>query len=362
MQHSQGETRQGPEATSLWPVLQSALVGALAEAVDAALAAAAWGLIEGATRIVILAHEHPDLDALGSALGLAHALAPYGKQCVVACADPVPANYRFLPGSERVVTTLPHEDFDLVIALDAGELSRYGALYTRYQQFFDRATILNIDHHITSTGCGRVTIIDPVSAATAELLTLFLLNRGVAIERAAAQCLLAGIITDTRSFEFDATTERTLAAGAYLVGCGAVPHEIIKPIYRMKPLAKARLWGRVLETTQASAGDRLVWATLRLADLAATGATGDMDDGLPSYLMDIEGVGIAAIFKEHAGGSTKVSFRTAAPYDGAAIAAHFGGGGHIRASGCTLDLDLEAAVAVVIPYLEAQIPEAQSEG
>jgi len=74
--------------------------------------------------------------------------------CVVACADPVPANYTFLPGREAVVTKLPDTTFDLVIALDAGELSRYGNLYTRYQSFFDSALILNLDHHVTSTGCG----------------------------------------------------------------------------------------------------------------------------------------------------------------------------------------------------------------
>src|SRR5258708_19737476 len=88
----------------------------------------------------------------------------------------------------------------------------------------------------TSAGSGRVNIIDPCWAATAELLTLFLLRQGVAIGLDAARCLLAGIITDTRAFEFDATTARTLLAGAHLRGCGAGPEAIIKPMYRPKPL------------------------------------------------------------------------------------------------------------------------------
>jgi phosphoesterase RecJ-like protein len=334
---------------------QAALAAILAAGIDDALAGAGWQLIEQAQRIVILAHEHPDPDALGSALGLAYALTPLGKECVVACADPVPADYTFLPGRERVVTSLPDERFDLVIALDAGELSRYGALYTRYQSFFDAATILNIDHHVTSTGCGQVTILDPIAAATAELLTLFLLNRDVSIGLDAAKCLLAGIITDTRSFEFDATTARTLEAGAYLVGCGAVPEEIIKPMYRLKPLAKARLWGRTLDTLQSSVEGRIVWATLRLAFLAETGATADMDDGLPSYLMDIEGAGIAALFKEQADGTTRVSLRAADPYDAAAVAVRFGGGGHLRAAGLTLQMDVDSAVRTLLPALEAAI-------
>jgi phosphoesterase RecJ-like protein len=342
-----------------WSQANLANLAKLAEILAAGIrddqAAAAWQLIEPARRIVILAHEHPDPDALGSALGLAYSLTPLGKDCVVACADPVPTNYTFLPGRERVVTALPDQRFDLVIALDAGELSRYGALYTRHQAFFDSATILNFDHHVTSTGCGQVSIIDPVSAATAELLTLFLLNRRIPIGLDAAKCLLAGIITDTRSFEFDATTARTMEAGAYLVGLGAVPDEIIKPMYRLQPLTKARLWGRTLDTLQTAAGGRLVWATLRLEQLKETGATADMDDGLPSYLLDIEGVGMAALFKEQPDGTTRVSIRATDPYDAAAVASQFGGGGHLRAAGATLKLDVDTAMRAVLPAMEAAL-------
>jgi phosphoesterase RecJ-like protein len=335
-----------------------ALARMLAGGIDDALADAAWRLIAPARRMLLLAHEHPDPDALGSALGLAHALAPLGKECLVACADPVPANYSFLPGREAVVTSLPDEDFDLVIALDAGELSRYGALYDRYKPFFDAATILNCDHHVTSAGCGRVNIIDPISAATAELLTLFLLNRGVDIPPAAAQCLLAGIITDTRSFEFDATTPRTLMAGAYLVGRGGVPASIIKPMYRMKSLAKARLWGIALDRDLGTAADgRVVWTAIRRAYLAEAGATADSDDGLPSYLMDTDGVAISALFKEQPDGGTKVSLRAAAPYDAAALARRFGGGGHIRAAGFSLAEGVDDAIRRVIPALEAAVTE-----
>src|SRR5579863_2513198 len=122
--------------------------------------AAAWALIAPAERIVLLAHERPDPDALGSALGLARALELQEKRCVVACADAPPPDYGFIPGIASVVTELPDERFDLVIALDAGEWSRYGALYTRHQGFFDAATTLNLDHHVTSRGCGQVSIID----------------------------------------------------------------------------------------------------------------------------------------------------------------------------------------------------------
>ena len=331
------------------------LAALLAREIDPALAARAWELIAQARRIVLLAHEKPDPDALGSALGLAWALTPLGKQCVVACADPAPANYTFLPGREEIVTELPDTDFDLVIALDAGELSRYGALYWNHRAFFDSATLLNFDHHVTSQGIGACAIIDVASAATAELLTIFLLHRGVAIGPEAAICLLAGIITDTRAFEFDATTDRTLAAGAYLVASGATPESIIKPMYRLKPLAKGRLWGRALQSLTSAAEGRIIWASIRQRDFAATGATPDMDDGLPAYLLDTEGVALAALFRESADGVTRVSLRGVAPYDAAAICAQFGGGGHVRAAGCTLRMGIDEAQRAFIPVLEAAL-------
>lgn len=340
--------------------VQQGLAQVLARGIDDTLAAAGWSLIGRATRILLLAHEHPDPDALGSALGLAFALAPLGKQCVVACADGVPANYSFLPGREQVVTSLPDTVFDLVIALDAGELSRYGALTEQHKAFFARVPILNIDHHVTSTGCGLVNIIDPTCAATAELLTIFLLNRGIAIGPEAAMCLLAGLITDTRSFEFDATTARTLAAGGYLVGCGGVPELIIKPVYRMKPLPKARLWGLALETLHAAAGGRIVLSTVTQEMLRQAQATADMDDGLVNYLVDIDGVAIALLFKQHATDTTRVSLRSVAPYDVAAIAAHFQGGGHVRAAGATLQMGLDEAVRTVIPYVERVLTESDA--
>lgn len=330
---------------------QQALAAILAAGIDDERAAAAWSLIMDARRILLLAHHNPDPDALGSALGLAFALEPYGKECTVACADPVPETFTFLPGRERVVTQLPDERFDLVIALDAGELSRFGALYERHKTFFDGARILNIDHHATSTGCGVVNIIDTASAATAELLTLLLLNRGAVISLDAAKCLLAGIITDTRSFEFDATTERTLTAGAYLVGSGAVPEAIIKPMYRLKPYAQLKLWGRALERARSEADGRVLWATLRQRDLEETGATSDMDDGLPSYLLDTVGVEIAVLLREAADGKTRVSVRTSGPWDASKISAHYNGGGHVRAAGCTLAVDLDDAARQVITYV-----------
>src|SRR5438270_598639 len=146
---------------------------ALNAQLNPALVQQAMALIQPAQRIVLIAHEHPDGDCLGSVLGLAFILSQMGKTCVTACADPAPRTLAFLPGVTTLQHTLDPEDFDLVIALDAGELPRFGSLYEHHRSFLEHTHILNLDHHISSEGCGQVNIIDPLSAATAELLLLF---------------------------------------------------------------------------------------------------------------------------------------------------------------------------------------------
>ena len=154
--------------------------------IDSTLVEQAMTLITSSQRIALLAHESPDGDCIGSALGLAHILRQLGKECVPACADAAPQNLSFLPGIETLQQTLSDEAFDLVIALDAGELRRFGRLYEDHTSFLDNATILNIDHHISSEGCGQVNIIDTKAAATAELLVLFQLQAGLPLNKDAA--------------------------------------------------------------------------------------------------------------------------------------------------------------------------------
>lgn len=318
---------------------------ALPVAIPSELAAAAWRLVERAGRIVIFAHQHPDPDALGSGLGLAHALWDLGKVAIVACPDPAPPDYAsFLPGLETVVTALSGPPFDLVIALDAGDLSRYGDLYERSLDLVRDAPILNIDHHLTSTGCGVVNIIDPDAAATAELLALWLAQQQIAISTGAAKCLLAGMITDTRAFEFSSTTARTMLVGAYLMERGAVPNAVIKPMYRMRSLPAARLFGLVTATLASDCNGRLTWAEITPTMWAQIGApVGTLDEGISNFLLDITGVEMAILFRQVAPQTVRLSIRTTERQDATILAQHFGGGGHARASGCTIQADLATA-------------------
>lgn len=334
---------------------------ALAAQLDAALVEQAMSLIRPARRIALLAHEGPDGDCIGSALGMAHMLRALGKSCVPACADLPPNNLAFLPGIETVAQDLGTEDFDLIIALDAGELRRFGALYTRHQAFLDQASILNIDHHISSNGCGQVSIIEPQAAATAEILVLFQQQANLPLPEEAALCLLTGLITDTSSFQFTNTTPRCLEVAAELLRHGASPETVVQPIYRERSLVQARLQAAIISQARTSCGGRLIWSWADRTTLANAGATSEMDDNSSGMLRDIAGVQIAAFFKSYGEpGETRLSLRSAAPYNAAAICQRLSngmGGGHARAAGATFLLPLQETMTLVITELEKELSQ-----
>lgn len=335
---------------------------ALNEQLDPALVSQAIDLIAPAQRIVLLAHHSPDGDCIGSALGLAHILQAWGKVCVPACADLPPRSLSFLPGIETFIRDLGGEIFDLVIALDAGELYRFGQLYESQRTFFDQARILNIDHHLSSSGCGEVNLIDPRAAATAEMIVLFQQQAQLPLTREAALCLLTGLITDTNSFQFTNTTPRTLEVAAELLRHGAVPETIVQPLYRERTLIQARFQAAVIEQAATSAAGRLIWSWADETTLARTGADVDMDDNSSGFLRDIQGVQIAVFFKSYSTpGVTRLSMRSAVPYNAAELCQRLSagkGGGHARAAGATLDLPLKEAIVRVVAELEKVLNDA----
>jgi len=328
----------------------------LSPIINPSLLQAAMALITPAKRIALLAHEHPDGDCLGSAFGFAHILEQLGKTCIVACADPAPKDFSFMPGIASLQQTLGDEQFDLVIALDAGELTRYGKIYEQHQAFLDSATILNIDHHVSSNGCGQVSIIDPTAAATAELLVLFQQQAHLPLPKDAAICLLTGLITDTSSFQFTSTTPRTMETAAILLRAGAVAETIVQPLFRTRSMASMRFQAAVIRNAQTACDGRLIWSYATNETLKEADALAEMDDNFSGMLRDIEGVQIAAFFKSYdEPGITRLSLRAAAPYNAAEICLRLGGGGHARAAGATIHHPLNEAMNLVIDELKREI-------
>ena len=307
-----------------------------------------------ARSVLTICHERPEADALGAALGVALAVEQLGARAVPVCADPVPEMYHFLRGMERFRSDPADERFDLIVVVDCGELARVGPVLERHPELFGSVPIVNIDHHASNTGFGEVDWVDPIAAAACEQVTLLVQALGVPLTAAdgtLAAALLAGIVIDTATFQHPNATPRTLRVAADLVAAGAPLSEISRRIYRSKPNAQLKLFGLVL-AGMVTEGDRLIHASLTEADLARSGAGSNHSEGLIDLLSQSETADIVLLFTEQ-GPRTRVSVRTSPRVDATDLAGRFGGGGHPRAAGATIEEPLAAARKLVLAEARA---------
>jgi len=324
-------------------------LGPLAAAVPDAVVAR----LRDARRVLAIGHENPDADALGAALAIGLLVEALGGRATVAAADAVPDLYRFLAGSD-LVRTDPEPDivYDLVVLCDCGDVSRVGAIRDRNEALFARTPLLTIDHHASNDGSGDLAWIDPGAAATCEMVALLATRLGVPLtagEGRLAAALTAGIVMDTATFAHPNATARTLQVAAALVEAGAPLSEISRHLYRTKPDAQLALFGRVLGRLQSHADGLVIASAMELADLVATGASSEHSEGIIDILAHSETAEVALLLKER-DGATRLSVRTKpGGVDATALCGLWGGGGHARAAGASLDLPLAEAMAAVIP-------------
>jgi phosphoesterase RecJ-like protein len=211
--------------------------------------------------------------------------------------------------------------------------------------------IVNIDHHISNPGFGVVDWIDATAAATCEMDTLLMPALGVpltAAEGAIAAALIAGVVIDTANFQHPNVTPRTLRVAAELVAAGAPLADTARLLYRTKPNRQLKLFGLVLGRLEEEMDGRLVWSALQEADYAATGSGPQDAEGLSDLLSQSALGALVILFREN-GSRTKISVRTReGGLDATVLTGAFGGGGHARASGATIELPLEAAIHAVL--------------
>ena len=303
--------------------------------------------LESAQRIALVCHISPDMDTLGSAVGLRHILENMGKTVVVYAQDEVAPRFMFLEGMSEV--RLPDEEvYDLCVAVDVSDAARMGTAKT----VFDRAkATAMIDHHPTTVPFAPAYVLDAKAAATAQIIVEKCAEFGWEIPEKAAMCLWAGISTDSGNFSFDSVTAETFRAAAVCVEKGAKPGIITELLYRTSTEGHIRLMGRVLNGLKLYENGRICLISYTPDDLAECNADQEDSSGIINAALEIESVKMVAQLSER-GGCVKVSMRAKAPYDVAAVAKQFGGGGHVRASGCSLyDMTMEEAGAAMVAAL-----------
>jgi phosphoesterase RecJ-like protein len=320
--------------------------------------------IASARTVMTICHRDPEPDALGSALGLALALETRGVTVTPVCADPVPDANLFLPEVERFRREPdPDLDYDLIVVGDCGDLERVGSVLHSHPDLFARVPIVDIDHHKSNVGFGSLDWIDPQASATCEMVTLLVARLGVPLDAAGgaiAANLMAGVVIDTANFQHPNTTPRTLRVASELLAAGAPLYDIARRLYRTKPDAQLRLFGRVLARLETAMDGKLLWADLLPADFIETGTTAQMSEGLIDLLAQSATGEVAVVFKDHVV-QTKISVRTKdGGVDATTLTGTFGGGGHARAAGATIQLPLAEARPLVLAEAERLIGQLEA--
>ena len=285
-----------------------------------------------ASRVLITSHIRPDGDALGSVLGLGLALESRGKSVQMVLKDGVADIFKYLPGHEKIIRK-PTGEFDCVVALDCSDKERLGG------SLGERKVDINIDHHVTNLNFADTNMIFPDSAATSSILAEWLPKWGFVIDKAIAEVLLSGIISDTIGFRTSNMTPNELRIAANLMECGADLPNLYSQALMNRSFESVRYWGRGLVNLQRQ--DRLIWTVLTMDDRKDAHYPGTDDADLNNLLSNIEDVDISVLFIEQKQGKIKVSWRAHNGFDVSSLALQFGGGGHPAASGVELAGSLE---------------------
>ncbi|MBN1179178.1 MAG: bifunctional oligoribonuclease/PAP phosphatase NrnA [Anaerolineae bacterium] len=302
-----------------------------------------------------MSHMAPDGDAIGSLLSLGHVMRALGKQVRMACQDPLPQRFDYLPGFHDVVRGAPAGPFDLLVSLDCSDTERMGTVFTALD---DLPPILNIDHHVTNLQFGAVNLVDVEAVSTTHVLYHLINHIGVRIDPGIAACLLTGLVTDTRGFRTFNVTPEVLLIAVELMRAGASLAMITQNGLDRRSPETLRLWG--VGFARLKVGDGLVWSSIPLA--AQQHPNGDdSTSGLTNTLIGVEGALMAALFVERKDGRVEVGLRAIPGFDVAQIALSLGGGGHTLASGCLVPGPFESAQARVVALLKEELARQREE-
>lgn len=295
-------------------------------------------VIEGASRILISGHISPDGDSLGSMIALARLLNQAGYQAYAAADVNALGKLRVLEGVEEMIPLrkLKNKKFDLFIAVDCGALSR---LPPEIRPYAEKLPKVCIDHHITNDGSfGDAKILDPSASSASELVWRFAKWMEWKLDKASAEALWVGMITDSGRFAYDSTSPQTLRAAGDLLKYGvrtAYFNDLIYCSFSRKSIELKRIAWRSLH----------IWKNRKVAEVTLTrddfrsvrGTKADAEDIIEIPRL-VAGNEIAVFFYQIPDRTKEVrcSFRTRGNLDATVLAGKFGGGGHRKAAGCTI--------------------------
>jgi bifunctional oligoribonuclease and PAP phosphatase NrnA len=319
--------------------------------------------VRTADRFLLVTHENPDGDALGSLVAMQGTLTLLGKDSQMFIAPdefPLPYEYRFIC-LEGMVTEVPADLVDrLVVFLDCGNIDRNPALVDHGAANGAPLRIVNVDHHHDNTRFGAIDHVVPEASCTAEIVWDLMRGLGVAATPEIADALYVGLVTDTGRFMYENTGTRAHVMAAELIEAGVDVHELYRRLYEGMPFGKLKLLSLALDGVRRFDDGRLTLTRLRREDFEAAGAEESYSEGIIDNLRAVAGTKVAALVRElldpAKAGRAKVSLRSAdGDVDVSAIARAGGGGGHRQAAGFTTSLRDDELVAFLREQIAAQL-------
>ncbi len=306
--------------------------------------ARAYAKMKEADSVLLVTHNRPDGDALSSVCALADLLTGMDKDFFAYCLDPPPYQLAFLPHAEKISANRGEINFyshDLIIALDCGSMSRTN-LEVEISKKAAHQFIIEFDHHPKVDDYADIEIRDPRASSTAEVLYSFFKVNGLKINKNVANCILAGIMTDTGNFLYPSTTDTTIKIASEMLLRGARFPLILENTWRNKSLAAMKTWGLAINNLKINKTYNFAYSILSRGEIRASGATDEELEGISGFLSNLHGVNGLVLLREEEDGKIKGSLRTSRPQiDISVLAQMLGGGGHAKASGFSLRGHLE---------------------
>lgn len=307
--------------------------------------------LKKAESIRIYPHILMDGDALGSAAALCHQLRLLGKDAQILIEDKIPDYLMFLDNGYCTYDAEGCKGADISLCIDCGELKRFPE---RTEAFLSGKVKICIDHHPSSCGIGDYNYIDPDAAATGELVYCLLETMGADLDAETSNAIFAAITTDTGNFQYSNTTRRSHEIVTKLYDNGLDAYNTSVALYENESFEKIRLMGRILADAVVFAGGKAIISCVSQQILAETGARMEDTEGIVGMMRSIRGIDIAALIKEEESEKIKVSLR-AKNGDVGTLAVKFGGGGHMRASGCTMYESMDSVTSKIRTAIEESL-------
>lgn len=305
---------------------------------------------------LMTSHVNPEGDAIGSLIALDSLLRRLGKKTKMVFEDPFPERLYCLPHQDRwnVYDKVKNKNIrmEAMIVTDCPTLDRIGKVKDLVRP---DTVIFNIDHHISNAGYGHHNFVRPQAAASGELVYEIFKQFGFRLGREEATALYVSLSTDTGSFKYGNTLVRSHKMAAELIRTGIDVERINNELYATYSLNRIQLYSRLLAKVQTAFGGKVAWAILSRADLENSKATYEDTEGFIDFLKYLREVKVAFFVSEMPKpDEVKVSFRSKDRYDVNQIAMAFGGGGHKKASGCTIPVKSSDAVQAVLKQIQKE--------